>query len=46
MAKSDSVFFTVTPPIVEKFIPAIALSGHDSDTIAVSSLVYFKKRKY
>jgi hypothetical protein len=46
MAKSDTVFFTVNTPTIEKFIPAIALSGTIVITVAVSLLVYFKKRKH
>jgi hypothetical protein len=45
MAKSDTVFFTVNTPTIEKFIPAIALSGTIVIAVAVSLLVYFKKRK-
>ena len=46
MAKSDTVFFTVNAPTIEKFIPAIALSGTIVIVVAVSLLVYFKKRKH
>jgi hypothetical protein len=45
MAKFDAVFFTVNTPTIEKFIPAIALSGTIVIAVAVSLLVYFKKRK-
>jgi hypothetical protein len=46
MAKSDTVFFTVNTPTIEKFIPAIALSGTILIAVAVVLLVYFKKRKH
>jgi hypothetical protein len=46
MAKSDTVFFTVNTPTFEEFIPAIALSGTILIAVAVSLLVYFKKRKH
>jgi hypothetical protein len=46
MGKSDTISFTVNTPKVEKFIPAIALSGTIVIAVAVSLLVYFKKRKH
>jgi hypothetical protein len=46
MGKSDTVFFTVNIPTAENFIPAIVLSGMIVIAVAVSLLVYFKKRKH
>jgi hypothetical protein len=46
LGKSDTVFFTVNTPTTEDFTPTIVLSGMIGIVVAVSLLVYFKKRKH